>query len=369
MTTNHGNTPSSSSSSAFTTPSNINLNEWLPHIPIGHPDSMMSAESVRRATHEFVTRPTDVFVTTFAKTGTTLVTFVAHLLRMAQQKNNDNKEQIQKDDDVDPWLDFDCFYDVVPWPLLSWDIGVDPNTATPAHLPPPRIFKSHLRLASIYRGARYVVTIRQPAAVGQSFYRYLQAKQVPAVMAMPDVDTFICDSYFVKGIPGKRPSVWDYYAEYHAVLDCPAVLILVYEDLAWDGDDDDDDDDDTKRTCIRQLAQFMGLSMDVINDNVIDRILQLSSKTAMAALNHKFDEPYARAVRLNRAADVAQLAPGAKVTSHKGGGNNAFLHPRTLAFLQEQWDKHLGPLGYPHYAALAQAVRQRNQRWFGTGRK
>jgi len=55
--------------------------EVLEHIPIGHPDSMMSKESVRKAVEEFHVRPTDIIVATFPKTGTTLVTWICHLLR------------------------------------------------------------------------------------------------------------------------------------------------------------------------------------------------------------------------------------------------------------------------------------------------
>ena len=66
----------------------------LPHIPIGHPDTMMSTESVRRAVQEFRVRPTDIIVATFAKTGTTLVCWLCHLLRTAGKVDFDAMETL-----------------------------------------------------------------------------------------------------------------------------------------------------------------------------------------------------------------------------------------------------------------------------------
>lgn len=66
----------------------------LPHIPIGHPDTMMSTESVRRAVQEFRVRPTDIIVATFAKTGTTLVCWLCHLLRTSGKVDFDAMETL-----------------------------------------------------------------------------------------------------------------------------------------------------------------------------------------------------------------------------------------------------------------------------------
>ena len=263
----------------------------LPYIPIGHPDTMMSQESVRRAVENFQTRPSDIIVATFAKTGTTLVLWMAHLLRTFAGDPNINTEQA---------LDFEFLYDVVPWPLLSWDIGMDPNTATPSHLR-PRVFKSHLRLASVYRGCKYVVTIRDPAKVGVSFYNFLHtAKQVPAVQGM-DVNHFITETPFVQGREG-RASLWEYYAEYHLARDCPSVLVLVYEDLAHP---------DKKKRCLRLLAKFMDLPDNAADNNqdLMDRVAAMSTKEFMAQYNSKFDEPYERALSLGTGGRLVAARP------------------------------------------------------------
>jgi hypothetical protein len=315
---------------------------------------MMSKESVRRAVEEFETRPTDVIVATFPKTGTTLLTWICHLLRT-------------KATPIEEQEPFETLYEVVPWPTLSWDIGYDPNVQGSQF--EPRVFKSHLRMASVYPGCKYVVTIRDPAKTTLSFYNFFLAKKVPFLVeetsggendAEPklkmDVSTFLVDMPFVKGTPrtptsALRPSIWDYYAEYHALLECPSVLILVYEDFLGDAT--------TKRSQIRRLSSFIGTGDDT---DTIDKVAAMSTKEYMAGYMSKFDEPYERAKALNRAADISQLAPGAKVAlqTHK-----QTLDERATTFLEDRWRLQMEPLGYKDYQSLAAVVRERNQRLFG----
>lgn len=320
--------------------------DLLPHIPIGHPDSMMSKESVRRAVEEFKTKPTDIIVATFPKTGTTLVTWICHLLRTKAAPIEEQQ--------------FETLYEVVPWPTLSWDIGYDPNLQASHYV--PRVFKSHLRMASIYPGCKYVVTIRDPAKTTLSFYNFFLAKKVPFLVTYDDngeadvkmdVSTFLTEMPFVQGSPqtptsNLRASIWDYYAEYHALLECPSVLILVYEDFLTD-----------KIKQIEELSKFMGISNET---NLVERVDSMSTKEFMAQHMSKFDEPYERAKALNRAGDISQLAPGAKVAlkAHKQEFNE-----NATKFFEDRWTETMEPLGYANYQAFASVVRDRNERLFG----
>ena len=386
--------------------------ELLEHIPIGHPDSMMSKESVRRAVEDFRTRPTDVIVATFPKTGTTLVTWICHLLRTDaspiddktddndndnqngnQNQNNNHQQEQQQEKEQEHQhqpqrTSFETLYEVVPWPTLSWDIGYDPNVQGSQFT--PRVFKSHLRMASIYPGCKYVVTVRDPAKTVLSFYNFFVAKKVPflvddehdgkcdsngdgtsttAPKLKMDVSTFLLDMPFVKGSPqtptsNLRASIWDYYAEYHALMECPSVLILVYEDfLAGRGEGDGSN---SKRGQIRRLSRFLGITSSDGDHrqetDLVDRTAALSTKEYMAGHMRKFDEPYERAKALNRAADISQLAPGAKVVL---GTHAQRLDDRAQQFLEDRWRLQMEPLGYRDYEAFASAVRQRNQRLFG----
>ncbi|CAB9525825.1 Sulfotransferase 1 family member D1 [Seminavis robusta] len=311
----------------------------FPFIPIGHPDTMMSKESVRRAVEEFQVQPTDIMVATFSKTGTTLVTWLCHLLRLIA------KEGIDYDFPAH-FEAIETLYQVVPWPLLSWDIGYDPNVDGSQYT--PRVFKSHLRMASIYRGCKYIVTIRDPAKTVLSFYNFLLAKQVPLVLELKDVSQFLLETPFVQGRPG-RASIWDYYQEYHALRDCPSVLVLVYEDVVQN-----------MPANIRRIATFMGLSIHN-NTAIVDKVASMSTKQYMAQYVTLFDEPYERAKQLGRAGDLSQLAPGPKVATQT---HTQQLNDTAKTVLQEKWNQSMEPLGYKTYDEFAAYfVQQNQQRW------
>lgn len=302
----------------------------LPYIPIGHPDTMMSKESVRKAVEEFRVRPTDIIVSTFAKTGTTLVTWLCHVLRTGAT--------------VD-FASMKTLYEVVPWPLLSWDIGYDPNVEGSQFF--PRVFKSHLRMASVHRGCKYIVTVRDPAKTAISFYNFFLAKQVPIATSM-DASSFLMQTPFIQGREG-RASIWEYYHEYHVLKDCPSVLLLVYEDLVKNMEEN-----------IHRIADFMGLGP--VTPELMDKTLAMSTKAFMAQHMTLFDEPYERARTLGRVADLSQLAPGAKVAVQ---AHPQKFNDEALAFLQQKWDAHMKPLGYDTYEDFAECFRDTNERRFG----
>jgi len=352
---------SESTSNPSNTSSAPTPRDLLEYIPIGHPDTMMSVESVRRAVEEFITKPTDIIVATFAKSGTTLVIWICHLLRTGAR-------------DPDSLTGYDTLYDVVPWPTLSWDVGIDPNMAGSQFT--PRVFKSHLRMASIYPGCKYVVTVRDPAKVALSFYNFFIAKRVPFVVdpdddseeepkLLMDVSTFLVDTKFLKGCPktettNLRASVWEYYVEYHALMECPSVLMLVYEDFVGE--------EERRLDNIRTLGKFMGIlnngdSTDDDDEALVARTASMSTKSYMAPLVSKFDEPYERAKELNRAADLTQMAPGAKVALQP---HTQIFDERAKIFLEDQWKATMLPLGYENYNTFCDAVRERNRKLFGS---
>lgn len=329
---------------------------------------MMSKESVRRAVEEFTVRPTDVVVATFSKTGTTLVCWICHLLRIlvaAAARKDDGGGggcgvgEINIEDEA--ISNIESLYEVVPWPLLCYDIGYDPNVDGNRY--EPRVFKSHLRMASVYRGCKYVVTVRDPSKTTLSFYNFLLSKGVPHVVDLPDVSSFLVDTPFVKGVPDRRASIWEYYREYHQLLSCDSVLIVVYEDLIGK----------SKPQWVTAIANFiMGGIVDEegegtaatsrITPDLIDIVCQKSTKEHMSKYNHLFDEPYERAKELGRAGDLSQLAPGNKVVV---GDHPQTLNETAERFLRLRWEETMKPLGYDNYESFASAIRERNKERFG----
>ena len=242
-------------------------------------------------------------------------------------------------------MSFENIYDVVPWPLLSWDLGIDPNTAGAQYS--PRVFKSHLRLASAYRGCKYVVTVRDPVKTAVSFYNFLLRKEVPPVVAAGSLAKFVTDTSFVRGREG-RASLWECYAEYAACLQHPSVLVLVYEDVVKD-----------MPTAIRVLAKHMGVDA---SEELVAEAAAKSTKEFMVSQMDKIDEPYERAKALNRMAELSQVAPAAKVVLEP---HSHVMDEAGKAFMANEWRKVMAPLGFEDYAAFAGAVRAANRERFG----
>jgi hypothetical protein len=119
----------------------------------------MNSDASVKAGHSFKPRPTDIFVTTYPKCGTTWMTQICHQLRTGGH------------------MDFEEIVEVCPWDILALDCGQDLDAD---HVANPRVFKSHERSADIAKGGRYIHVCRNPLDAFISFYRFL-----PAFAAIP----------------------------------------------------------------------------------------------------------------------------------------------------------------------------------------
>src|SRR5262245_34548207 len=100
---------------------------------------------------EFRARPTDVFIVTYPKSGTTWLQQIVHGLRTGGS------------------MDFDEICAVVSWLETCVDLGIDPEAEQSGAF---RAFKSHCTAAEAPAGARFVVAVREPVAVLRSFHRF-----------------------------------------------------------------------------------------------------------------------------------------------------------------------------------------------------
>ena len=96
---------------------------------------------------------TDVFISPYAKCGTTWMQQIVHGLRSRGS------------------MEFDEITEVVPWLELAHDMGIDVNAPQVAH---PRAFKSHLSWNEIPKGGRYIIVFRDPVDAMVSLYRFFE---------------------------------------------------------------------------------------------------------------------------------------------------------------------------------------------------
>jgi len=279
-----------------------------------YPHSAFSDAAVRHAS-SFAVRPSDVFLTTAPKTGTTWLQQIFHQLRCATLCDVGREKG---------HMAFDDIYQVVPWAQMSDDLGISLDAeqwaplrpramSTPTPPPqlspqlPPRIFKSHQRIAAINRGAKVVCVVRSPAATLLSWYNFLCAMRVPKVLAYPSVNEFVRDSEYC--VDGMRfgATLWEYFVEFFTCATLPNVLCLVYEDLHAD-----------LASHLPHLAHFAGLPRCDAACTAL--VAERCSKMYMARHASKFDGSWAfeRLKAVGRTREIESSRPAARVSSLPG---------------------------------------------------
>ncbi len=100
--------------------------------------------------------PPDVFITSWAKSGTTMMQQMFHQLRMAAATGAGD-------------MDFDDISRMTPWDDTAAMLDFDMTAPQRAE---PRGFKSHREYERLPAGQRYVVTLRDPKECYVSFHRF-----------------------------------------------------------------------------------------------------------------------------------------------------------------------------------------------------
>ena len=147
----------------------------------------VAARFFSKESHErglaFVPRPSDVFIATYAKAGTTWMQQIVHGLRTKGS------------------MDFGEITEVVPWIELAFDLDIDPEAEQVAD---PRAFKTHLNWDDVPKGGRHIVIFRDPEAVAVSLFRFMHGwffenGSIPQ-------DTYLRESFLGDG---KGDNYWD----------------------------------------------------------------------------------------------------------------------------------------------------------------
>eukprot|EP00808_Paulinella_micropora_P008025 g4505.t1 len=244
--------------------------------------------------------PTDVFIVTYPKCGTTWVQQIAHALRTGGS------------------MDFEEICEVIPWTITALDCKQNLNDPQVAS---PRVFKSHETYKNVQKGGKYIYVMRDPRDVLVSFYKFLVD-----YLGFEEKDISI--SYFARalflGTGSNSGTYWDHVAGWIPHLQDSDVLPLFYEELQA-----------SPRQCIRRIAEFMGIKL---TDRLEERVLTLSSFDFMLAHKPQFDDHFVRD-RLKRQMGIPDDIKVGKVRKDggKAGGYKGMLPHDVEQEVLDKW--------------------------------
>jgi len=281
---------------------------------------MFVPEEVAASVAAYRPRPSDVVITPYGKCGTTWLQQIFHTLRTRGD------------------FDFDDISRVVPWIETAAVTGIDINGPQRAE---PRGFKSHLDYGRVPKGARYIVSLRNPYDACVSFYHFMSGWFIePGAVSLEE----FAHMYVARA--GLETDYWHHLVSWWNERDNPNVLVLAYEQMNADPEG-----------TIRRVAAFSGIPLD---DELLALTLERSSFDTMLRHKDKFDDLLMRTASETRC-NLPSGSDSAKVRKGGSGQGKAELTPALLALLDEQWAKIVAPVtGFADYAALQAAIAQRN---------
>jgi hypothetical protein len=276
-----------------------------------------SPERRQASIDSFHPRSGDVVISPYSKCGTTWLQQTFHTLRTRGD------------------LDFDDISRVVPWIETASLLGIDLDAPQKAQ---PRGFKSHLAYDAIPKGARYIVSLRDPHDAALSHLRFMEGWWLePGAVTVTE---------FVAARMSLRDSERDYW--HHLISwweqrENPNVLLLTYEQMSANPE-----------AHIRRIAAFCGIPLD---DALLELTLERSSLAFMRAHKQLFDDRMMR----EAAEQMIGLEAGgdsAKVRAGRVGSHEHEMPPEAIAMLDAVWAETVAPrTGFANYRQLDEALR------------
>lgn len=270
----------------------------------------------------FEVRPTDVLITSFAKSGTTWMQQIAHGLRSRGD------------------MDFEEISYVVPCMDYADAMGIDLNAD---HRFEPRVFMTHSTWFDVPKGARYICAFRNPKDVIVSYYRFLENWFF-------EPGTIELDAFARAFLPAEDDldDWWLHMMSWWEQRQNPSVLLLTYEDMVRD-----------LRGTVIQIARLMDIPL---TDDLLDIVMRQSSREFMLTHANQFDE---RGLRRLAARDVGLPleSDSSKVT--RSTDQYRYRLPASLdrAF-DTMWSRQIAPrTGLADYEALRQARLSCHEPW------
>ncbi len=258
--------------------------------------------------------PTDVFVVTPSKCGTTWMQQIVHGLRTRGS------------------MDFDEITQVVPWIEMARDMNIDIHKPQVAN---PRAFKTHKDLDSVPKGGKYICVVRDPKDALLSLYRFFEG-WVMEKEAIP-IEDFASGYY----IPGYR--YWQHINAMWKRRHDKNVLALCYENMI----------DDLPGT-IERVADFMEIKLD---DELRDLVIRQSEFHFMKEHNRKFDDHLVRDAR-NAACGVPTDGTTSKVKNGKVGESKNNVPDEVKAQFDSIWNEEITTkIGLRSYSDLQRELK------------
>ncbi len=259
-----------------------------------------------RGRMELRVRPTDVFISSYPRSGTTLTQWILYLLSHEGEADPPHLTQVS------------------PWFERSLAIG-ELTAGDLERLPSPRVFKSHLPRHWLPDGARYVYVEREGLDVLVSYFHFYRA-----YLGFSGT----LDEFYERFMSGRLQygSWFEHVAEWREHASDPDVLIVRYEDLLGD-----------RKKSIQQIAAFLGWEP---SERMIDRAVIESSFDAMKRRESVFD--HATALLLERG-----VSPQAFLRTGQRGGGKAELSQEQIRGVRER-SSRVRPLAIRGLAAYLQ---------------
>lgn len=243
--------------------------------------------------------PTDVFIVTPPKCGTTWMQQIVHSLRTRGS------------------MDFDEISRVVPWINMAYDLGIDLYAPQVAR---PHAFKTHTPLDELPKGGKYIVIVRDPCDALLSDYHFMEGMFFEK--GTISLEEFAREEFIpARDIHKHILAFWDRRYD-------KDVLLLCYENMKAD----------LART-IERVAAFIDIPLD---EELKEIVLRQSDIKFVQEHKDKFED---HIIRKARSAAMRLPLDGQlnKVRNGQVGESKEVLHEEIKKELEAVWQEVVTP--------------------------